>query len=453
MASRAAAVRGRARRVPRLRPRPAVRAAAVDRARGPAPAGPAARAARLGDRVGPADAARRGSRRAGGRRRHGPDARRRLARPRPGRRARPRRGTCGSRRRPCPARRRHRRADPERPVPAAFAVGHVARGMDRRRRGGARGHRAGRDLPGEPHPPARGAVRAATRGRCSGGCGPATRRCSRATWTSAPSPADRHAAGAALAPRPEPFLAVDADGTVSAPTRSRAPGRAGRTRDEDRALARELLASPKDQAENVMIVDVLRNDLGRVCEPGSRAGAAAPAARADGRRPAPRDHGDRPAPGGRGRVRPARGRVPRRLDHRRAEDPRDGADRDASSPSAAARTAARWRGWGRTAALGSSILIRTFVADGERLTLHVGGGITWRSDPQSRSGTRPSRRRAGRCRRSARSRSRDERGDAAVRLGRRRAAAGRASRRSRCSTAGSSWATGCSRRSARAAAG
>jgi len=32
-------------------------------------------------------------------------------------------------------------------------------------------------------------------------------------------------------------------------------------------------------------------------------------------------------------------------------------------------------------AMGSSILIRTFVADGHRLTLHVGGGITWRSDP------------------------------------------------------------------------
>jgi anthranilate/para-aminobenzoate synthase component I len=29
----------------------------------------------------------------------------------------------------------------------------------------------------------------------------------------------------------------------------------------------------------------------------------------------------------------------------------------------------------------TSILIRTFVADGERLSLHVGGGITWRSDP------------------------------------------------------------------------
>jgi para-aminobenzoate synthetase component 1 len=38
-------------------------------------------------------------------------------------------------------------------------------------------------------------------------------------------------------------------------------------------------------------------------------------------------------------------------------------------------------GWiGPDGGMGSSILIRTFVADGERLTLHVGGGITWRSD-------------------------------------------------------------------------
>jgi len=40
-------------------------------------------------------------------------------------------------------------------------------------------------------------------------------------------------------------------------------------RDEDRRLAEELLADPKERAEHVMLIDLARNDIGRVCEFGS----------------------------------------------------------------------------------------------------------------------------------------------------------------------------------------
>ncbi|QDU38468.1 Anthranilate synthase component 1 [Maioricimonas rarisocia] len=43
----------------------------------------------------------------------------------------------------------------------------------------------------------------------------------------------------------------------------------GRTEAEDRALAEELLADPKERAEHVMLVDLARNDVGRVAEYGS----------------------------------------------------------------------------------------------------------------------------------------------------------------------------------------
>ena len=45
--------------------------------------------------------------------------------------------------------------------------------------------------------------------------------------------------------------------------------RRGNTADEDRALAEELLADPKERAEHVMLIDLGRNDVGRIAEIGS----------------------------------------------------------------------------------------------------------------------------------------------------------------------------------------
>jgi para-aminobenzoate synthetase component 1 len=185
---------------------------------------------------------------------------------------------------------------------------------------------------------------------------------------------------AILSASPEPFLTVDAEGHVASdPIKGTRPR--GRTREFDRRLARELLLSDKDRTENVMIVDVLRNDLGRVCRPGTV-------------------------------------RVPRLLRLERTATVQHlvttitgslRRDRDAfdllraSFPGGSITGAPKIRameilerlepvrrgpytgalGWiGPDGATATSILIRSFVADGRRLTLHVGGGITWQSDPR-----------------------------------------------------------------------
>ncbi len=184
---------------------------------------------------------------------------------------------------------------------------------------------------------------------------------------------------AILSASPEPFLAVDAAGRVRAdPIKGTRPR--GRTRAEDRALAADLLASGKDRAENTMIVDVLRNDLGRVSRPGSvrvprllrlerTASVQHLVSTVTGRLAPGRDAFDLLAaafPGGSITGAPKL----------RAMELIEVLEPVRRGPYCGA---AIWMDGG--GAMGSSILIRTFVADGRRLTLHVGGGITWRSDP------------------------------------------------------------------------
>jgi anthranilate synthase component 1 len=74
---------------------------------------------------------------------------------------------------------------------------------------------------------------------------------------------DVHVVGAS----PEILVRLEGDIVTVRPIAGTRPR--GRTREEDEALARELLADPKERAEHLMLMDLGRNDVGRVAEIGS----------------------------------------------------------------------------------------------------------------------------------------------------------------------------------------
>jgi para-aminobenzoate synthetase component 1 len=110
--------------------------------------------------------------------------------------------------------------------------------------------------------------------RLAAACGPGDPvRLAAALRARAPAP---HAAfiaaadgrGALIGNSPERFLSLDLAGVVETrPIKGTRPR--GADAASDRAAAADLIGSAKDRAEHVMIVDLERNDLGRVCRTGS----------------------------------------------------------------------------------------------------------------------------------------------------------------------------------------
>ena len=259
-------------------------------------------------------------------------------------------------------------ARPARPARAALAgtrprrVDHLARPRPVLRRGRRRPgrHRRRRRLPGQPHPPA---VRPLPPGAdIARSAPPSARATRRPTRRSRLPSVGCHVASAS----PERFLRRDGSLVASSPIKGTAADPSG--------------FLPKDRAENVMIVDLVRNDLGRVCEWGSvevpvLCGRAPPGPGAPGL------DRDRPAAAAGDVGRRHRRHLPARVGDGRPQAGRGSTTSPGSSPSPrGVYCAVGWVDADRCQGE-LNVAIRTFWVEDGRLHLGTGGGITWGSTP------------------------------------------------------------------------
>ncbi|MGA9525350.1 MAG: aminodeoxychorismate synthase component I [Myxococcaceae bacterium] len=184
-----------------------------------------------------------------------------------------------------------------------------------------------------------------------------------------------------LSASPERFVSLDREGWAETrPIKGTRPR--GRTPEEDRAWYDELARSEKDRAENVMIADLARNDLGRVCELGTVSVPSLQAIESYA-------FTHQLVSTVRGHLRPGRGPV----ELLRAAFP--GGSMTGAPKVEAMKIIEQLEPVKRGIYSGSigyfgfdgtvdlSIVIRTFVKKGERLTFHVGGAVVADSEPEA----------------------------------------------------------------------